>query len=738
MAHLSNADIDAIVAARHREPRSVLGYHELKDARGATQCVVRVLEQDAVSVSVFWEDETAADARPLSPLHDGGLFEGQINYRRPMVPYRLAIHYRDGTQLIKHDPYYFAPELTELDLHLFGEGNHHSIYRKLGAHPTSREGLEGTRFAVWAPNAQRVSVVGDFNFWDGRRHAMHALAASGIWELFIPGVFPGALYKFEILARDQQLLLKADPYGFQMQLRPDNASVVADLSGYDWNDAAWMTQRREWDPLRAPISIYELHPGSWRRSWHRTPAFLNWDELADQLIPYLLDMGYTHVELIGVAEHPFDGSWGYQVLGHFAPTARQGSPADFKHFVDRLHQAGLGVFMDWVPAHFPKDAHGLRQFDGTALYEHADPRRGEHVEWGTQIFNYGRHEVRNFLVANALFWLEEYHIDGLRVDAVASMLYLDYARKAGEWIPNQFGGRENLEAIDFLKQLNWTVGHYFPGAVMMAEESTSFPGVSRPVHLGGLGFHFKWNMGWMNDTLRYMSIDPVHRRHQHNLITFSFVYAFSEHFILPLSHDEVVHGKKSLLDKMPGDEWQKRANYRLLLGYMTAHPGKKLMFMGGEFGQWHEWRDYEDLAWASLAHPPHRQLQDWNRALNRLYTEYPELHASDHHWEGFRWIEADNRDESVFAFARQRQAGEGGTNLIIAFNATPVPRDGYTLGVPVAGRYRRILDSDDPAFGGAGYSSQQQADAEPHGWRDFPARIQVTLPPLAMVVYRRE
>jgi 1,4-alpha-glucan branching enzyme len=738
MSRLSDSDIAALISATHREPRSVLGYHELPREDGEPECVVRVLEPDAESVGVYWEDETPEQARPLTQLHPSGVFEGTVDFRRPCMPYRLHIKYRNGALTTKHDPYYFAPQLTELDLHLFGEGNHHSIYWKLGAHAMTRDGLEGTRFAVWAPNAQRVSVVGDFNFWDGRRHAMHALAQSGIWEVFIPDVAPGALYKYEILTRHGGVVLKADPYGFQMQLRPDNASIVANITDYEWNDAAWVEQRQKWDPLRAPISVYELHPGSWRRSWHRKPAFLTWDELADQLIPYVLDLGYTHVELIGVAEHPFDGSWGYQVLGHYAPTARHGSPADFKRFVDRLHQAGIGVFMDWVPAHFPKDAHGLREFDGTALYEHEDPRRGEHAEWGTKIFNYGRHEVRNFLIANALFWLEQYHIDGLRVDAVASMLYLDYARKHGEWVPNQFGGRENLEAIDFLKQLNWTVGHYFPGVLMMAEESTSFPGVSRPVHLGGLGFHFKWNMGWMNDTLRYMSTDPLHRRHHHNLITFSFVYAFSEHFMLPLSHDEVVHGKRSLLDKMPGDDWQKRANYRLMLGYMTTHPGKKLMFMGGEFGQWHEWRDYEDLAWGSLEHPHHRQLHDWNRALNVLYRDLPELHASEHSWEGFRWIEPDNRDESVFAFLRQRLPREGGTQLIIAFNATPVPRDGYVLGVPEHGRYRKILDSDDPAFGGSGYWPQAEVHTEEHGWRDFPARIRVNLPPLAVVVWVRE
>jgi 1,4-alpha-glucan branching enzyme len=628
--------------------------------------------------------------------------------------------------------------LSDLDLHLFGEGNHHHIHQKLGAHAETHDGVAGTRFAVWAPNAQRVSVVGDFNHWDAGRNVMQRRGQSGVWETFVPAAGVGALYKFDIVGAHGQHLMKADPYAFQMQLRPDSASVIADIDGYGWGDDEWLDRRRHWDPLRAPISIYELHPGSWRRSWHRKPAFLTWDELADQLIPYVLDMGYTHVELVGVAEHPFDGSWGYQVLGHFAPTARHGSPRDFMRFVDRLHQAGIGVFMDWVPAHFPRDGHGLADFDGTALYEHADPRRGEHMEWGTKIFNYGRHEVRNFLIANALFWIEQYHVDGLRVDAVASMIYLDYARKQGEWTPNQYGGRENLEAIDFLKQLNWTVGHYFPGVVTMAEESTSFAGVTRPVHLGGLGFHFKWNMGWMNDTLRYMALDPLYRGHNHSLITFSFVYAFSEHFILPLSHDEVVHGKRSLLDKMPGDEWRKLANHRFLMGYMMAHPGKKLLFMGGEFGQWHEWRDYEDLAWAALQHPHHQQLQSWCRALNRLYRDYPELHGSDNSWEGFRWLEVDNANESVFAFVRQRLPGEGGTQLLIIFNATPVPRDNYTFGAPTAGRYRKLLDSDATEFGGSNYAPQTETHAHDEPWRDFPARITLSLPPLSVVIWARD
>src|SRR5512138_717426 len=631
-----------------------------------------------------------------------------------------------------------ATDLTDLDLHLFGEGNHHHIYQKLGAHVVTVEGVRGTRFAVWAPNAKRVSVVGDFNAWDGTRNVMEPRGSSGVWVTFVPELGAGALYKFEILTQHDHLLLKSDPYGFQMQLRPDNASIVAEIEGYEWNGGEWLAGRRTWDPLRSPISIYELHPGSWRRSWHRQPAFLTWDEIADQLIPYVLDMGYTHVEIVGVAEHPFDGSWGYQVLGHFAPTARHGTPRDFMRFVDRLHQAGIGVFMDWVPAHFPRDAHGLAEFDGTYLYEHADPRRGEHMEWGTKIFNYGRHEVRNFLIANALFWIEEYHIDGLRVDAVASMLYLDYARQPGEWTPNQYGGRENIEAIEFLKQLNWTVGHYYNGVLMMAEESTAYAGVTRPVHLGGLGFHFKWNMGWMNDTLRYMSLDPIYRRHHHHLITFSFVYAFSEHFILPLSHDEVVHAKRSLLDKMPGDEWRKLANYRLLIGYQIAHPGKKLIFMGGEFGQWHEWRDYEDLAWAALQHPHHQQLQSWNRTLNRIYREYPELHASDHQWEGFRWLDADNHEERVFAFMRQRVPGEGGTHLLIVFNCTRVPRDGYIFGAPRGGRYRKLIDSDDPAFGGSGYVKDTYTEAQGEPWREFPARIHLSLPPLGMVVWVAE
>jgi 1,4-alpha-glucan branching enzyme len=733
---LSAADIDALINARNPEPRSLLGYHEVARKDEQPLCLVRVLEPDAVQVEVLWDD--GATPSPLQRIHPAGLFEGRVPFRRPLQPYRLQIRYRDGHALTKHDPYFFAPQLSDFDLHLFGEGNHYSIYYKLGAHPTVLDGLAGTRFAVWAPNAARVSVVGPFNLWDGRRHAMQVRGASGIWEIFIPDVGPGTAYKFEIRTRDGRTILKADPYGFAMQLRPANCSVVASLDGYQWQDSAWMQERASVNPLVRPINIYEIHPGSWRRDYGRTPQFLNWREVADELIPYLLDMGYTHVELMGVAEHPFDGSWGYQVVGYYAPSARFGSPQDFMHFVDRCHQAGIGVIIDWVPAHFPRDDHGLSLFDGTALYEHEDPRLGEHTDWGTKIFNYGRHEVRNFLVANALYWLDQYHVDGLRVDAVASMLYLDYSRQPGQWVPNRYGGRENLDAIDFMRQLNTAVGRYHPGALTFAEESTAYPGVTRPVHLGGLGFHFKWNMGWMNDTLRYAAHDPVHRRFHHHLITFSFMYAWSEHFVLPISHDEVVHGKGSLLDKMPGDEWQKRANYRLFRAFMTAHPGKKLLFMGTEFGQWREWRDEHSLDWHLLDDPKHLGLQALNRDLNRLYAHLPELHAGDADPAGFAWIDLHNADQSVFAFLRRDPSNPDGAPLVCAFNATPVPRDDYWLGVPEPGVYRKLLDTDAADYGGSGYAPVEHVMADAHPVHGYPFRLRLALPPLSAVLLRLE
>jgi 1,4-alpha-glucan branching enzyme len=628
------------------------------------------------------------------------------------------------------------PSISDFDLFLFGEGNHQRIYEKLGAHLDSQGVAAGTRFAVWAPNAERVSVVGPFNHWDGRTHVMRPRGSSGVWELTIPGVEAGTAYKYEIRARDHRLFLKADPYGFLMQLRPDNCTVVTELDGFPWQDNAWLAGRAQQDPLRRPFNAYEVHLGSWRRPWdQRTPPFMSWMEAVDQLIPYVVEMGYTHLELMGLAEHPLDASWGYQVVGYYAATSRYGSPRDFMRFVDRCHGAGIGVILDWVPAHFPRDEHGLAQFDGTPLYEHADTRLGEHREWGTKVFNYGRHEVRNFLVANALFWLDKYHIDGLRVDAVAAMLYLDYSRKHGEWLPNRHGGRENLDAIDFLRQMNNAVHAAFPGTLTIAEESTAFPGVTRPPEHGGLGFNLKWNMGWMNDSLRYMSLDPIIRRYHHDLITFSFVYAWSENFVLPISHDEVVHGKRSLLGKMPGDDWQKRANFRLLLSYMCVHPGKKLLFMGSEFGQWQEWRDHEQLDWMQLTSAEHRTLRDCARTLNHLYSANPQLHGSDCDPEGFRWLDLHNANDSVWAFARRCTGGEAGAPLICVFNATPVPRDGYEIGVADRGHYRKLFDSDDVVFGGSGYNRQQYAEASARAASAHPMSLKLNLPPLAAMFF---
>jgi 1,4-alpha-glucan branching enzyme len=733
MKKLTKVEISALVNTTHHEPRSLLGYHEYPRANDVPLCVVRVLEPGAEAVDVCWED-TPGELYPLKKIHDAGLFEGAIPQRRPVVPYRLRVRFPFDHVVVKHDTYFFSHELSEFDLYLFGEGRHYGLYHKFGAHPRVRDGVAGTHFAVWAPNAKRVSVVGSFNQWDGRKHAMQARGGSGVWELFVPDVGEGAEYKYEIRTRHDSLLLKSDPFGFFMQRRPETASVVATLDGYEWHDADWLRDRAHRDWRKSPINVYEVHLSSWKHSWDRQPPFFSWKEAAEQLIPYVVDMGYTHIELMGVAEHPFDGSWGYQVVGYFAPTSRYGTPKEFMAFVDQCHQAGIGVILDWVPAHFPKDAHGLAEFDGSSLYEHADPRMGEHSDWGTKIFNYGRHEVKNFLVANALFWMDRYHIDGLRVDAVASMLYLDYSRKAGEWLPNKYGGRENLEALEFLREFNTVAHREHPGVLTIAEESTAFPGISRPVHLGGVGFSFKWNMGWMNDTLHYFEKDPVYRRHEHNKITFSFMYAWSENFVLPISHDEVVHGKKSLLDKMPGDEWQKRANYRLFLSYMTAHPGKKLMFMGSEFGQWHEWREHEQLDWPLLASPAHRGLQGLNRDLAKFYRNTPQFHASDCDAGGFRWSDLHNADESVFAFLRQEH---GHVPVVCVFNATPVPREDYWLGVPDAGRYEVVFDSDHPGYGGSGFAGAAGYDAFAHVVHGFPYALRMRLPPLSAVFLRR-
>jgi 1,4-alpha-glucan branching enzyme len=627
-------------------------------------------------------------------------------------------------------------QLSDFDLYLFGEGTHARIYEKLGAHPGFHGGASGTRFAVWAPNAARVSVVGPFNLWNGDSHVMHHRGSSGVWELFVAGIGEGAPYKFEIRTAQGYLLLKADPYGFAAELRPETSSVVASLDGYAWSDAAWLGARGRGDFRRRPFNAYEVHLGSWRRPWHaRTPPFSGWSEAAEQLIPYVLDMGFTHIELMGAAEHPLDASWGYQVVGYYAVTARYGTPHEFMNFVDRCHQAGIGVILDWVPGHFPRDAHGLASFDGTALYEHADSRIGEHSEWGTKVFNYGRHEVRNFLVANALFWADRYHVDGLRVDAVASMLYLDYSRQEGEWLPNRYGGRENLEAIDFLRQMNDTLHRAHPGVLTIAEESTAFGGVTTPPAYGGLGFNFKWNMGWMNDTLRYIELDPVYRRYNHRYVTFSFVYAWSENFVLPISHDEVVHGKRSLLAKMPGDDWQKRANFRLFCAYMCAHPGKKLLFMGSEFGQREEWRDDVEIAWRQIEDPAHAALRDCVRELNHLYLARPQLHGSDCDYDGFRWIDSHNADASVWAFERRATGNDRGSPIVCLFNATPVPRDNYAIGAAQPGDYRKIFDSDDPRFGGSGYNRQPVISAAAEGLHGNPHSLNVDLPPLGAMFF---
>jgi 1,4-alpha-glucan branching enzyme len=613
-----------------------------------------------------------------------------------------------------------------------GEGRHYDTYEKLGAHLRTLEGVRGVHFAVWAPSARRVSLVGDFNRWDGRVNPMRARGSSGIWELFIPELGEGAIYKYEIIGASGAMLpLKADPYAFRGELRPNTGSVVVNLDTYQWTDTEWMNHRSEKNWLESPISVYEVHLGSWRRVPEEGSRWLTYRELGDQLIPYVKDLGYTHIELLPIMEHPFDGSWGYQTIGYFAATSRYGTPAEFMEFIDRCHHAGIGVFLDWTPAHFPRDTFGLAQFDGTHLYEHADPRQGTHPDWGTLVYNYGRNEVQNYLISNALFWLDKYHIDGLRVDAVASMLYLDYSRKAGEWIPNEFGGRENLHAISFIKRMNEVAHGRFPGILTIAEESTSWPSVTRPTYLGGLGFSLKWNMGWMNDTLKYFSANPVHRKYEHNKLTFSMLYAFSENFMLPFSHDEVVHGKNSLLHKMPGDLWQQFANLRLLFAYQCAHPGKKLLFMGQELAQRGEWYEASSLDWHLLQYDSHRGVQNLVRDLNKLLASEPALHEVDFNWQGFEWIDANDADNSVFAFARHGKKPED--LLIVILNATPVVREGYRIGVPQPGFYSEILNTDAATYGGSnvGNLGGQNASNQPSQGRAH--SLCLTLPPLAAV-----
>ncbi len=666
---------------------------------------------------------------------DSGLFEAVLDFDTPPA-YHLRLTFPGGRHAELDDPYRYGRVITDFDLHLLGEGTHHRAFERLGAHRITHGGATGVHFAVWAPNADRVSVIGDFNGWDGRVHPMRLLVPNGIWEIFIPGLGEGEKYKFEIRTPSGGLLEKTDPFGMAFEIPPRSAAIVRDLSRYQWQDDAWMAarrDRREW--FDRPVAVYEVHLGSWARVPEDGDRFLTYRELADRLVPYVKEMGYSHIELLPVMEHPFSGSWGYQVIGFFAPTSRFGPPEDFKLFVDACHRAGIGVILDWVPGHFPKDSHGLARFDGTALYEHEDPRQGEHQDWGTLIFNYGRNEVRNFLLSNALFWLEEYHADGLRVDAVASMLYLDYSRQEGQWVPNRYGGRENLEAISLLQELNTLAHGTFPGVITAAEESTAFPGVSRPVHLGGLGFTYKWNMGWMHDMLEYVRQDPVHRRWVHNLVTFSMLYAYSENFILPLSHDEVVHGKGSLLDKMPHDVWQKHATLRTLYGYMYAHPGKKLLFMGCEFGQWREWGHDRSLDWHLLDDPMHAGLRRYVQALNWHYGAEPALHGRDVDPGGFRWIDCNDHENSVISLVRF--GVDEGDSIVAVFNFTPVPRERYRIGVPAPGYYAEILNSDARDYGGSNIGNGGGAPSEHVPWHGFDHSLSLTVPPLGCLYLKR-
>jgi 1,4-alpha-glucan branching enzyme len=733
MTPTSNVVLDPALAAldagRHRDPFALLGPHVTDDG----SVVIRAVRPDAATMAVRLAATGAVHPMRRIPSSDG-LFE--IVVPGPAIPdYRFRITFYGGHVLEFDDPYRYGRVLTDFDLHLLGEGTHHRAFEKLGAHRIRVGTTTGVHFAVWAPAAQRVSVIGDFNGWDGRTHPMRLFTLSGIWELFIPDLPDGEKYKFEIRTQSGDLLKKSDPFGFAFELPPQTASVVRDVSGYQWQDAEWMSTRRErggW--MHEPMSIYEVHLGSWARVPEEGSRVLTYRELADRLVPYVKEMGFTHIELLPVMEHPFTGSWGYQVIGFFAPTSRYGPPEDFKYFVDRCHQAGIGVILDWVPGHFPKDAHGLARFDGTALYEHADPRQGEHQDWGTLIFNYGRNEVRNFLLSNALFWLEEYHADGLRVDAVASMLYLDYSRRQGEWVANRFGGRENLEAIDFLRRLNALTHGEHPGTITAAEESTSFPGVSRPVHLGGLGFTYKWNMGWMHDMLEYAHTDPVYRRWSHTLVTFSMLYNYSENFILPFSHDEVVHGKGPMLDKMAGDPWQKFATLRALYGFMVGHPGKTLLFMGGEFGQTREWNHDRSLDWHLLDDPMHAALRRYVQTLNALVREEPALYENDFDPQGFRWIDCNDNENSIVSLLRT--ARDPGDFVVMVFNFTPVPRHAYRIGVPAPGYYAERLNSDSAWFGGSDLGNGGGVSSEPIPTHGFAQSVSLVIPPLGCLMLK--
>jgi 1,4-alpha-glucan branching enzyme len=720
---LPNMELDRLLRLQHSDPHAILGAHSAPEG-----VVIRALQPGAEKVSVL-----ANGGAPWSMAQRdrAGLFEVVIKDRREVFPYKLRVQQADGSSTTLYDPYSFLPTLGELDLHLWSEGRHERVYEKLGAHPRTMAGVAGVAFAVWAPNARGISVVGDFNHWDGRFHMMRSLGPSGIWELFVPEIQVGVRYKFEIRTSDDRLVLKADPFAFSAEQPPATASIV-EQSAFRYDDQGWMETRATRDAVRAPMSIYEVHLGSWRRVPEEGNRPLTYREAAPKLADYVTAMGFTHVELMPVMEHPFTPSWGYQVTGYFTPTSRYGSPDDFRFLVDYLHRRGIGVILDWVPAHFPTDAWSLGRFDGTALYEHLDARKGFHPEWDTYIFNFGRNEVRNFLIASALYWLGECHVDGLRVDAVASMLYLDYARKAGEWLPNIYGGRENLEAVTFIKGLNEAAYANNPGRMMIAEESTSWAAVSRPTYVGGLGFGFKWDMGWMHDTLEYFSKDPIHRRYHHQRITFGFLYAWTENFVLPLSHDEVVHGKSSMLSKMPGDRWQKFANLRSLYAYMWARPGKKMLFMGSEFGQWHEWNFDQSLDWHLAEYDDHRNLQFMVSELNRIYRQEPALWEGDAQPEGFRFVDADNADENVIAFLRIAP-NSGSRTILVVCNFSPVVRYGYRVGVPTGGGYSEILNTDSEAFSGGNIGNAGFVMAQEVPWHGLPYSLSLTLPPLGVL-----
>jgi len=712
--------LNRLLTGRQHDPDLVLGINRDGDCQ-----VIRVFLPEA---RCAW---TAEKGVSLTSLPHEGLFEYRFADGDLPEHYRIRWSDRDGVEHIEYDPYSFAPQLTEYDLHLFGEGRHRHAHRVMGAHLHSVDGIEGVLFATWAPNAERVSVVGDFNRWNGLRHPMRVRGSSGVWELFIPGLAVGELYKFEIRpAGDVLPLVKSDPYGRQFESRPNTASLVMPDVDYDWADEEWMRAREAFDWQHSPMSIFEVHLGSWRR--RSDGGFLNYRELARELIPYVADLGFTHIELLPVTEHPLDASWGYQPTGFFAPSSRFGAPDDFRYFVDECHRHGLGLILDWVAGHFPADAHALARYDGTALYEHADPRRGHHRDWGTLVFNYGRNEVRGFLISSALFWLEEFHIDGLRVDAVASMLYLDYSRNPGEWIPNQYGGRENLEAIAFLRELNDEAQSSNPGVVMIAEESTAWPQVTRPSWVGGLGFSMKWNMGWMHDTLQYMSKDPVYRHYHHENLSFGLLYAFHENFVLPFSHDETVHGKGSLIDRMPGDDWQRFANLRLLFTYMYTYPGKKLLFMGCEFGQLNEWDHAGELDWRACESPRHAGVRNLVRDLNNLYRSCAALSRFDFEAQGFDWIDCHDSEQSVLSYTR---FGNDDT-LVVILNFTPIPRHAYRIGVPQAGEYREVLNSDSQFYGGSDLGNGTGLASELVPWMGRAQSISLTVPPLAGLVLR--